>query len=44
VADQLADLAHIQRVIVALGLGLGMDDVGVFPGLLFCQCVLVFRA
>lgn len=33
VADQLADLAHVQRVVVALGLGLRVDDVGVFPGL-----------
>lgn len=33
VADQLADLAHVQGVVVALGLGLGVDDVGVLPGL-----------
>lgn len=33
VANQLADLAHIQRVVVTLGLGLGVDDVGVLPGL-----------
>ena len=33
VADGLADLAHVQGVIVPLGLGLRMDDVGVFPGL-----------
>ena len=34
VADQLADLAHVERVVVALGLGLGVDRVGVLPGLL----------
>jgi hypothetical protein len=40
VADELADLAHIERVVVALGLGLGVDDVGVFPGLVgVCKCV-----
>lgn len=33
VADELADLADVERVVVALGLGLGVDDVGVFPGL-----------
>lgn len=33
VTDELADLADIERVVVALGLGLGVDDVGVFPGL-----------
>lgn len=33
VANELADLADVERVVVALGLGLGMDDVGVLPGL-----------
>lgn len=33
VADQLADLADVERVVVALGLGLWVDDVGVLPGL-----------
>lgn len=33
VANQLADLADVQRIIVTLGLGLGVDDVGVLPGL-----------
>ena len=33
VTDQLANLAHIQRVVVTLGLGLGVDGVRVFPGL-----------
>lgn len=33
VTDKLADLADVERVVVALGLGLGVDDVGVFPGL-----------
>ena len=31
--DQLADLADVERVIVALLLGLGVGDVGVLPGL-----------
>lgn len=33
VADELADLADIERIVVALGLGLGVDGVGVLPGL-----------
>jgi hypothetical protein len=33
IGDQLSDLANIKRVIVTLGLGLGVDGVGVFPGL-----------
>lgn len=33
VADELADLADVKRVVVALGLGLGVDMVGVLPGL-----------
>lgn len=33
VTDQLANLAHVERVVVALGLGLGVDNVGVLPGL-----------
>ena len=33
VADQLTNLADVERVVVALGLGLGVDDVGVLPGL-----------
>lgn len=33
VADELADLADVERVIVTLGLGLGVDVVGVLPGL-----------
>lgn len=32
-ADQLADLADVERVVVTLGLGLRMDDVGIFPSL-----------
>ena len=31
VADKLADLAHVEGVVVALGLGLGVDVVGVLP-------------
>lgn len=37
VADELTDLANVERVVVTLGLGLGVDGVGVFPGL--CQKV-----
>lgn len=33
VADKLTDFADIERVVVTLGLGLGVDVVGVFPGL-----------
>lgn len=33
VANKLTDLADIERVVVTLGLGLGVDGVGVFPGL-----------
>ncbi len=33
VADQLANLAHVERVVITLGLGLGVDGVGVLPGL-----------
>ena len=35
VADQLADLADVEGVVVTLRLGLGVHGVGVFPGL-FC--------
>lgn len=31
--DQLTDLADVEGVVVALGLGLGVYDIGVFPGL-----------
>ena len=33
VADKLTDLANIERVVVTLGLGLGVDGVRVLPGL-----------
>lgn len=33
VTDKLADLANVERVVVALGLGLRVDDVGILPGL-----------
>lgn len=33
VADQLADLADVEGVVVAFGLGFRVDDVGVLPGL-----------
>jgi hypothetical protein len=32
-ADKLANLTHVERVVVAFGFGLGVNDVGVFPGL-----------
>ena len=33
VANELTDLADVKRVIVTLSLGLGVDRVGVLPGL-----------
>lgn len=33
VADKLTDLADVQWVVVALGLGLWVDDIWVLPGL-----------
>ena len=33
VADELADFADVKRVVVTLGLGLGVNNVGVLPGL-----------
>jgi len=33
VADELTDLADVEWVVVTLGLGLWVNDVGVFPGL-----------
>lgn len=33
VSDELTDLADVKRIIVALGLGLRVNDIGVFPGL-----------
>jgi len=33
VTDKLADLADVERVVVTLGLGLGVDGVGVLPSL-----------
>lgn len=42
VANQLADLADVQRVVVALGLGLGVDNVGVLPGLLYHTSACIF--
>lgn len=33
VADELTNLANVERVVVTLGLGLGVDSVGVLPGL-----------
>lgn len=34
VANQLTNLADVERIVVTLGLGLGVDDVGVLPGLI----------
>lgn len=33
VADKLANLADVERVVVTLGLGLGVNRVGILPGL-----------
>ena len=33
VANELTDFADVERVVVTLGLGLGVDGVGVLPGL-----------
>lgn len=33
IANKLTDFTDIERVVVTLGLGLGVDNVGVFPGL-----------
>ena len=33
VGDKLTNLADIERVVVTLGLGLGVNGVGVLPGL-----------
>lgn len=33
VADELTNLADVERVVVTLGLGLGVDGIRVFPGL-----------
>ena len=43
VTDQLANLAHIQRVVVTLGLGLGVDGVRVFPGLVQVSLAILFN-
>lgn len=33
VSDELSNLAYVEGIIVALGLGLGVNGVGVFPSL-----------
>ena len=33
VANELADFANIERIVVTLGLGLGVNGVGVLPSL-----------
>lgn len=35
IANEFTDFANVQRIVVTLGFGLGVDDVGVFPGLLY---------
>lgn len=43
-ADKLANLADVERVVVALSLGLGVSDVGVLPGLdVFVNCAAVHQ-
>lgn len=34
VTDEFTDFANVQWVVVTFGLGFGVDDIGVFPGLL----------
>lgn len=38
VSDGFADLADVERVVVASGFGLGVRDVGVLPGLWWSNC------
>lgn len=33
VTNELSNLAYVERVVVTLGLGLGVSGIGVFPGL-----------
>ena len=40
VADEFTDFANVQWVVVTLGLGFGVDDIGVFPGLLTLVLIL----
>lgn len=42
--DELTNLAHVERVVVALGLGLGVDGIGVLPRLRSGQRVRPCRA
>lgn len=39
VTDKFTDFANVQWVVVTLGLGFGVDDIGVLPGL--CTLVLI---
>jgi hypothetical protein len=41
VAHYLTDFADVKRIIVTLSLGFGMNNVGVFPGLLHCEQVSI---
>lgn len=41
VTDEFTDFANVQWVVVTLGLGLGVDDIRVFPGLLTLVLILV---
>lgn len=40
VANQLTDLTNVKRVVVALGLGLGVDAIRVFPRLVLVSMLL----
>lgn len=33
ITNQFTDFADIERIVIALGLGLWVNDIGVFPGL-----------
>lgn len=39
VTDKFADFANVQWVVVTLGLGFWVNDIGVFPGL--CTLVMI---
>jgi len=43
ISDQFTDLADVQWVIIALGLCLRMDNVGIFPGLEASQPASLMR-
>jgi hypothetical protein len=41
VTDEFTDFANVQWVVITLGLGFRVDDIGVFPGLLTLVLILV---